>query len=194
MAKQRRLERDAVRTTKQSAFNLRSTRRDRPADRRRAPRRRRAPGRRARPAGRAVPARGGRTASPATDSGAIVPGRGRATRARLHHLRHRPGQPDHRDLKLIPDVARQLPQVTECYRITGDDCYFMKVHLRSSTSSSRSWTGSRRWAAPPPRSSTQPRPAPTAPRHLDRAEAGRRRSRLSRSPPARTQTTVLNAP
>jgi Lrp/AsnC family transcriptional regulator, leucine-responsive regulatory protein len=39
--------------------------------------------------------------------------------------------PTTRDLKLIPDIARQLPQVTECYRITGDDCYFMKVHLRS---------------------------------------------------------------
>ena len=39
--------------------------------------------------------------------------------------------PSTRDLKLIPDVARQLPQVTECYRITGDDCYLMKVHLRS---------------------------------------------------------------
>src|SRR5215207_9720442 len=39
--------------------------------------------------------------------------------------------PSTRDLKLIPDVARQLPEVTECYRITGDDCYLMKVHLRS---------------------------------------------------------------
>jgi Lrp/AsnC family transcriptional regulator, leucine-responsive regulatory protein len=39
--------------------------------------------------------------------------------------------PTTRDLKLIPDIARQLPQVTECYRITGDDCYFLKVHLRS---------------------------------------------------------------
>jgi Lrp/AsnC family transcriptional regulator, leucine-responsive regulatory protein len=39
--------------------------------------------------------------------------------------------PTTRDLKLIPDIARQLPEVTECYRITGDDCYFMKLHLRS---------------------------------------------------------------
>jgi Lrp/AsnC family transcriptional regulator, leucine-responsive regulatory protein len=39
--------------------------------------------------------------------------------------------PTTRDLKLIPDVARQLPQVTECYRITGDDCYFFKLYLRS---------------------------------------------------------------
>ncbi|HEV8653196.1 MAG TPA: Lrp/AsnC family transcriptional regulator [Actinomycetes bacterium] len=39
--------------------------------------------------------------------------------------------PTTRDLKLIPDVARRLPEVTECYRITGDDCYFMKLYLRS---------------------------------------------------------------
>ena len=39
--------------------------------------------------------------------------------------------PTTRDLKLIPDIARQLPQVTECYRITGDDCYFFKLYLRS---------------------------------------------------------------
>jgi Lrp/AsnC family leucine-responsive transcriptional regulator len=39
--------------------------------------------------------------------------------------------PSTRDLKLVPDIARQLPEVTECYRITGDDCYLMKVHLRS---------------------------------------------------------------
>jgi Lrp/AsnC family leucine-responsive transcriptional regulator len=39
--------------------------------------------------------------------------------------------PTTRDLKLIPDVARRLPQVTECSRITGEDCYFMKVYLRS---------------------------------------------------------------
>ena len=35
------------------------------------------------------------------------------------------------DLKLIPAVARELPQVTECYRITGEDCYFLKLYLRS---------------------------------------------------------------
>jgi Lrp/AsnC family transcriptional regulator, leucine-responsive regulatory protein len=34
-------------------------------------------------------------------------------------------------LRLIPDIARDIPNVTECYRITGEDCYFMKVHLRS---------------------------------------------------------------
>ncbi len=39
--------------------------------------------------------------------------------------------PSTRDLKLIPAVARELPQVSECYRITGEDCYFMKLYLRS---------------------------------------------------------------
>ncbi|MBV9854219.1 MAG: Lrp/AsnC ligand binding domain-containing protein [Streptosporangiaceae bacterium] len=34
-------------------------------------------------------------------------------------------------LRLIPGIARDVPEVTECYRITGEDCYFMKVHLRS---------------------------------------------------------------
>jgi len=24
-----------------------------------------------------------------------------------------------------------VPEVTECYRITGEDCYFMKLYLRS---------------------------------------------------------------
>ena len=39
--------------------------------------------------------------------------------------------PSTRDLKLIPDVARELPQVTECHRITGEDCYILKLYLRS---------------------------------------------------------------
>ncbi|MGZ3503208.1 MAG: Lrp/AsnC family transcriptional regulator [Vulcanimicrobiaceae bacterium] len=39
--------------------------------------------------------------------------------------------PQSRKLHLIPDVARDVPEVTECYRITGEDCYFMRVYLRS---------------------------------------------------------------
>jgi Lrp/AsnC family leucine-responsive transcriptional regulator len=39
--------------------------------------------------------------------------------------------PSTRDLHVIPEIARGLPEVTECYRITGDDCYFMKVYLRA---------------------------------------------------------------
>ncbi len=34
-------------------------------------------------------------------------------------------------LRLIPGIAREVPNVTECYRITGEDCYFMKVYLHS---------------------------------------------------------------
>jgi len=34
-------------------------------------------------------------------------------------------------LRLIPGIAQEVPNVTECYRITGEDCYFMKVWLRS---------------------------------------------------------------
>jgi Lrp/AsnC family transcriptional regulator, leucine-responsive regulatory protein len=34
-------------------------------------------------------------------------------------------------LRLIPDIAREVPNVTECHRITGEDCYVMKLHLRS---------------------------------------------------------------
>jgi Lrp/AsnC family transcriptional regulator, leucine-responsive regulatory protein len=39
--------------------------------------------------------------------------------------------PWNRDLRAIPEVARRTPEVTECYRITGEDCYFMKLYLRS---------------------------------------------------------------
>lgn len=38
--------------------------------------------------------------------------------------------PSGRDLHVIPAVAREVPEVTECYRITGEDCYFMKLYLR----------------------------------------------------------------
>ena len=34
-------------------------------------------------------------------------------------------------LRLIPGIAREVPNITECYRITGEDCYFTKVYLRS---------------------------------------------------------------
>src|SRR5271156_1526477 len=34
-------------------------------------------------------------------------------------------------LRLIPGIAREVPNVTECYRITGEDCFFMKIYLHS---------------------------------------------------------------
>jgi Lrp/AsnC family leucine-responsive transcriptional regulator len=37
-----------------------------------------------------------------------------------------PGQ-----LPRIPELALEIPEVAECHRITGEDCFFLKVHLRS---------------------------------------------------------------
>jgi len=39
--------------------------------------------------------------------------------------------PQSRNLQIIPEIAREVLEVTECYRITGEDCYFMKLYLRS---------------------------------------------------------------
>jgi Lrp/AsnC family leucine-responsive transcriptional regulator len=40
-------------------------------------------------------------------------------------------RPASRQLQKIPEVARATPEVVECYRITGEDCFFLKLHLRS---------------------------------------------------------------
>src|SRR5262249_32941527 len=37
-----------------------------------------------------------------------------------------PGQ-----LPLIPELAAQIAQISECHRITGEDCFYLKVYLRS---------------------------------------------------------------
>jgi Lrp/AsnC family transcriptional regulator, leucine-responsive regulatory protein len=37
-----------------------------------------------------------------------------------------PGQ-----LKRIPELAAEIPEVGECHRITGEDCFYLKLHLRS---------------------------------------------------------------
>jgi Lrp/AsnC family leucine-responsive transcriptional regulator len=34
-------------------------------------------------------------------------------------------------LPRIPELAAEIPQITECLRITGEDCFFMRVELRS---------------------------------------------------------------
>jgi Lrp/AsnC family transcriptional regulator, leucine-responsive regulatory protein len=39
--------------------------------------------------------------------------------------------PQSRRLSAIPAIAREIPEVTECYRITGEDCYFIRLYLRS---------------------------------------------------------------
>ena len=41
-------------------------------------------------------------------------------------IRPAPGQ-----LARIPELARETPEVAECHRITGEDCYLLKLHLRS---------------------------------------------------------------
>ena len=41
-------------------------------------------------------------------------------------IRPAPGQ-----LQRIPEVAQNTPEVAECYRITGEDCYLMRFHLRA---------------------------------------------------------------
>lgn len=40
-------------------------------------------------------------------------------------------RPASRQLHKIPEVARDTPEVVECYRITGEDCFFLKLHLHS---------------------------------------------------------------
>jgi Lrp/AsnC family leucine-responsive transcriptional regulator len=34
-------------------------------------------------------------------------------------------------LPRIPELAAEIPQVGECHRITGEDCFYLTVHLRS---------------------------------------------------------------
>jgi len=41
-------------------------------------------------------------------------------------VRPMPGQ-----LPKIAKLAQALPQVTECHRITGEDCFLLRLHLRS---------------------------------------------------------------
>jgi Lrp/AsnC family transcriptional regulator, leucine-responsive regulatory protein len=39
-------------------------------------------------------------------------------------------RPAPRELKKVAEVAQRTPEVVECHRITGDDCYLMKAHVR----------------------------------------------------------------
>ncbi len=40
-------------------------------------------------------------------------------------------KPAARQLPRIPELAAKIPEISECHRLTGDDCFFLKVHLRS---------------------------------------------------------------
>ena len=46
--------------------------------------------------------------------------------AAIVRIRPAPGQ-----LARIPEIARETPEVVECYRITGEDCFLMKLYLRA---------------------------------------------------------------
>jgi Lrp/AsnC family transcriptional regulator, leucine-responsive regulatory protein len=39
--------------------------------------------------------------------------------------------PATRELDRIREVARETPEVVECHRITGEDCFFLKLHLQA---------------------------------------------------------------
>src|SRR3954453_19810000 len=43
-------------------------------------------------------------------------------------LRMRPAP---RQIPAVADVARGTPEVVECHRVTGEDCFYMKLHVRS---------------------------------------------------------------
>ena len=47
-------------------------------------------------------------------------------------IRPLPGQ-----LAKVADVAKQIPQVTECHRITGEDCFIVKIYLSDVSSLDR---------------------------------------------------------
>lgn len=40
-------------------------------------------------------------------------------------------RPAPRELQKVAELARATPEVVECHRITGEDCYLIKAHLRS---------------------------------------------------------------
>ncbi len=39
-------------------------------------------------------------------------------------------RPAPREIAKVAALARETPEVVECHRITGEDCFFMKAHVR----------------------------------------------------------------
>jgi Lrp/AsnC family transcriptional regulator, leucine-responsive regulatory protein len=39
-------------------------------------------------------------------------------------------RPAPRQIPKVADVARETPEVVECHRITGEDCFIVKLHVR----------------------------------------------------------------
>ena len=40
-------------------------------------------------------------------------------------------RPAPRQIPKVAELTRTLPEIVECHRITGEDCFFMKAHVRS---------------------------------------------------------------
>ena len=40
-------------------------------------------------------------------------------------------RPAPRQIPKVAEVAQGTPEVVECHRVTGEDCFYMKVHVRS---------------------------------------------------------------
>jgi Lrp/AsnC family leucine-responsive transcriptional regulator len=40
-------------------------------------------------------------------------------------------RPTTRQLQRIPELARDIPEVVECHRVTGEDCFVLKLHLQA---------------------------------------------------------------
>ena len=39
-------------------------------------------------------------------------------------------RPAPRELRKVAELAQRTPEVVECHRVTGEDCYVMKAHVR----------------------------------------------------------------
>ena len=39
-------------------------------------------------------------------------------------------RPAPRELRKVADVARETPEIVQCDRVTGEDCYVMRAHVR----------------------------------------------------------------
>jgi len=40
-------------------------------------------------------------------------------------------KPAPRQLPKVAELARSTPQIVECHRVTGEDCFYMELHVRS---------------------------------------------------------------
>jgi Lrp/AsnC family leucine-responsive transcriptional regulator len=40
-------------------------------------------------------------------------------------------KPAPRQLPKVAELARRTPQIVECHRVTGEDCFYMELHVRS---------------------------------------------------------------